>query len=128
MPSSDGQSVCGKVPIINDNIANEGIEPFSVRITSVSNPRIRIGQNAETCVNIIDDDGMREACISLRTRVLLLFIVIPVPVISWNDREVDIPEGGDRRVCFSSDIGTAQSYNVMVGARQKGSSPATRGM
>ena len=50
-----------------------------------------------------------------------------MPVISWNDRQVTIPEGGDRRVCFSSDIGTAQSYNVMVGAREKGASSATRG-
>lgn len=58
MPLPDGQSVCGKVPIIDDKIANEGTEPFSVRITGVSNSRLRIGPNAETCVNIIDDDGM----------------------------------------------------------------------
>ena len=58
MPSPDGQSLCGKVPIIDDKLANEGIEQFSVRITGTSNPRLRIGQNAETCVNIIDDDGM----------------------------------------------------------------------
>ena len=63
--------------------------------------------------------------------VLLLFVfhyAIPVPVVSWDDREVDIPEGGSREVCFSSDIGTVQSYNVMVGARQKGANPAIRGM
>ena len=49
-------------------------------------------------------------------------------MVSWNDREVDVPEGGDRRVCFSSNIGTVQPYGVMVGARQKGSNPAIRGM
>ena len=49
-------------------------------------------------------------------------------MVSWDEREVDVPEGGNREVCFSSDIGTVQSYNVMVGARQKGANPATRGM
>ena len=56
MPSSDGQKLCGKVPIIDDMLANEGNEQFSVRITSISNPRVG-GQNSETCVTIIDDDG-----------------------------------------------------------------------
>lgn len=56
-PSVDGQQVCGKVPIINDKLANEGIEQFSVRITRTSDPRVRIGSGAETCVSIIDDDG-----------------------------------------------------------------------
>ena len=56
-PSPDGQQVCGKVPIINDKLANEGIEQFSVRIVRTSDPRVKIGQEAETCVSIIDDDG-----------------------------------------------------------------------
>ena len=59
---------------------------------------------------------------------LLTYIFNPVPVVSWNNREVDVSEGGNRQVCFSSDIGTVQPYNVMVGARPKGASPATRGM
>jgi hypothetical protein len=59
---------------------------------------------------------------------VLVFIVIPVPVISWEDREVNVTEGGNRRVCFSSDIGTTQPYDVMVGARQKGANPAIRGI
>ena len=50
-----------------------------------------------------------------------------VPVISWDEGEVTIPEGGNRQVCFSSDIGTVQPYDVMVSAREKGASPATRG-
>ena len=49
-------------------------------------------------------------------------------MITWDDRQVTIPEGDNRVVCFSSDIGTAQPYNVTVGARQKGASPAIRGM
>ena len=51
-----------------------------------------------------------------------------VPVITWDDPQVTVPEGGNEQVCFSSNIGTAQPYNVMVGAREKGASPATRGM
>ena len=53
---------------------------------------------------------------------------IIVPVITWDDSQVTIPEGENRQVCFSSDIGTAQPYDVMVGAREKGTSPATQGM
>ena len=49
-------------------------------------------------------------------------------MVSWEEREIDVPEGGNRQVCFSSDIGTAQPYNVMVGAREKGANPAIRGM
>lgn len=49
-------------------------------------------------------------------------------MVSWNDREVNVPEGGNRQVCFSSDIGTVQPYDVMVGARPKGVSPATQSM
>ena len=52
---------------------------------------------------------------------------IAVPSVSWDEDEVNIPEGRNREVCFSSDIGTAEPYNVMVGARPKGSSPATQG-
>ena len=55
-PSSDGQRVCGLVLIIDD-LLDEVNEQFSVRITSVSNPSIMVGMNAETCVTIIDDDG-----------------------------------------------------------------------
>ena len=55
-PSSDGQTECGSVEIIDD-LLDEANELFSVRITSVSNPNIMVGMNAETCVTIIDDDG-----------------------------------------------------------------------
>ena len=55
-PSSDGQRVCGSVGIIDD-LLDEANELFSVRITSVSNPNIMVGMNAEICVTIIDDDG-----------------------------------------------------------------------
>ena len=49
-----------------------------------------------------------------------------MPVIEWDDSVVNITEGGNRQICFSSDIGSAVSYMVQVGVRQKGS-PATRG-
>ena len=49
-------------------------------------------------------------------------------MVSWEEREVNVSEGGNRQVCFSSDIGTVQPYDVMVGAREKGASPATQGM
>ena len=55
-PSSDGQMLCGRVPIINDNL-DERNEQFSVTITSVSNTDVMIGPSRETCVTIIDDDG-----------------------------------------------------------------------
>ena len=49
-----------------------------------------------------------------------------MPVVAWDEESVTIIEGGNRLVCFSSDIGTAQSYDVTVGAREKGAG-ATRG-
>ena len=57
-PSGGGQRVCGTVPIINDQLGNEPDELFSVTITSISNPNIMIGPDVETCVSIIDADGM----------------------------------------------------------------------
>ena len=49
-------------------------------------------------------------------------------MVSWEEREVNVSEGGNRQVCFSSDIGTIQPYDVIVGARSKGANPAIRGM
>ena len=57
-PSGDGQTVCGNVPIIDDDLGNEPNELFSVTITSVSDSDIAIGQESETCVTIEDNDGM----------------------------------------------------------------------
>ena len=57
VPSSDRQRVCSKVPI-NDDRLDEPNEQFSVRITGVSSPSIMIGPSSESCVTIIDDDGM----------------------------------------------------------------------
>ena len=56
-PSSDRQRVCDKVPI-NDDLLDEPNEQFSVRITEVSSTSVMIGPNRESCVTIIDDDGM----------------------------------------------------------------------
>ena len=66
-----------------------------------------------------------EVFLFVNITILYPSIIIPVPVVSWDDHEVSIPEGDNRQVCFSSDIGTAQPYTVMVDARRKGASPAT---
>ena len=57
VPSSDRQRVCGNVSI-NDDRLDEPNEQFSVRITQVSSSSVMIGPNSESCVTIIDDDGM----------------------------------------------------------------------
>ena len=49
-----------------------------------------------------------------------------MPVIEWDNSVVNITEGGNRQICFSSDIGSAVPYVVEVDVRQKGS-PAIRG-
>ena len=58
-PSGDGQTVCGNVPVIDDNLGLEPNEMFSVRITmsSVSETNVMIGDD-ELCVEIIDNDGI----------------------------------------------------------------------
>ena len=56
-PSADGQRQCGNVPIINDDLGNEGDELFSVVITNTSIPSVMIGPMAESCVTILDDDS-----------------------------------------------------------------------
>ena len=61
------------------------------------------------------------------TNIIICVHNIIVPVITWDDSQVTIPEGENRQVCYSSDIGTAQPYDVMVGAHEKGASPATQG-
>ena len=48
-----------------------------------------------------------------------------VPEISWIDSNVTIPEGGGRSLCFMSDIGTAQPYQVNIGFQNKGENPAS---
>ena len=56
-PSGESQIVCGNVSIINDLLGNEPNELFSVTITEVSGGTIGIGAEAESCVEIIDDDS-----------------------------------------------------------------------
>ena len=56
-PSAGGQITCGNVPIMDDDIGNEGDELFSIIITSVSSDKIMIGPNNESCVTILDDDS-----------------------------------------------------------------------
>ena len=50
-----------------------------------------------------------------------------MPDVKWEERMVTIPEGGDREVCFTSNIGTARSYDITVGVSGKGGAPATSG-
>ena len=58
VPSNDRQRVCTTVPITDDNL-DEPNELFSVRIIDTSLASgILIGTNSESCVTIIDDDGM----------------------------------------------------------------------
>ena len=55
-PSADSmQTLCGTVAIIDDTVANEPNEQFSVRLTSAA-PIGNLGQD-ETTVTIIDDDS-----------------------------------------------------------------------
>ena len=49
------QKVCVPLPIIDDLIANEAEEQFSVLLTDVT-PAAEVGNN-ETCVTIRDDDS-----------------------------------------------------------------------
>ena len=58
MPSDDRQSVCTTVQITDDSL-DEPNELFIVRIIEVSPKNsTRMGPNSESCVTIIDDDGM----------------------------------------------------------------------
>ena len=64
------------VSIINDVLGNEPEEQFSVTITSVSDPRIVIGPNAETCINIINDDSVCTELLpymSIKTVALIIY-------------------------------------------------------
>ena len=47
------------------------------------------------------------------------------PEISWIDGNVTIPEGSGRELCFVSNIGTAQPYDVSVAVRGKGDDQAS---
>ena len=49
-----------------------------------------------------------------------------VPEIKWEEGKVTIPEGDNRTVCFTSDIGTVSPYNVEVAVSpQRGNRAAT---
>ena len=65
-PSRDGRTVCGNVTIIDDNLGLEPNELFSVRITSVAGSNVMIGEEDESCIEIIDDDG--KSCIIQSTQ------------------------------------------------------------
>ena len=47
------------------------------------------------------------------------------PVVSWEFPEVVVTEGNNAQACFVSDIGSAESYDVIVGVRETVANPAT---
>lgn len=48
------------------------------------------------------------------------------PQVMWEEHNISIQEGEtDRQLCFTSDIGTAEAYEVIVSVRYKGANPAT---
>ena len=55
-PTSGPERACVTVPIIDDNLANEADEPFSIQFNVSGSPLV-VGANAEACVTIIDNDG-----------------------------------------------------------------------
>ena len=55
----------------------------------------------------------------------MLFILI-VPEVSWINQVITIGEGESGEVCLVSSTGSAQDYTVIIGARGKDSSQATR--
>ena len=58
MPTDEGTTTrCANVPIIDDQLGNEPVEAFSVSFVSFS-PAGQEGPDRETCVFIVDDDGM----------------------------------------------------------------------
>ena len=58
MESDEGTTTqCANVPINNDRLGNERVEAFSVSFANIS-PAGQQGSITETCVFIVDDDGM----------------------------------------------------------------------
>ena len=45
--------------------------------------------------------------------------------LNWDKEQVNITEGNIIDVCFTSNIGSAEPYQVIVGTHGKGSNPAT---
>ena len=50
---------------------------------------------------------------------MIIFHICAVPEVKWEEDNVTIPEGGNRTVCFTSDIGTAAPYTVVLAASPK---------
>ena len=50
-----------------------------------------------------------------------------LPRFSWEEAEINVTEGSVEIICFTSDSGSSDSYQVNVNTRGKGSNPARRG-
>ena len=53
------------------------------------------------------------------------FDIVVAPEAEWLIRNTTIPEGQNETVCFTTNIGTATPYSIVIGARPKGQSPAS---
>ena len=52
--------------------------------------------------------------------------VIAAPEVEWEiPNNITIPEGQNEIVCFTTNIGTATPYHIVIGTRQKSLSPAS---
>ena len=82
LSSDEGTTtLCSNVPIIDDQVGNEPVEAFCVSFVSISPAGLQ-GATRETCVFIVDDDGMlvwraspftrEEGSGVMRTRLVLL--------------------------------------------------------
>ena len=45
--------------------------------------------------------------------------------MEWVLPNVTVPEGENETVCFTTNIGTATPYDVVIGSRPKGQNPAS---
>ena len=62
---------------------------------------------------------------SLAQSIVIITLIVIAPEVEWKIPDVIIPEGENREVCFTTNIGTAVPYQVEVGTRIKGDNPAT---
>ena len=55
-----------------------------------------------------------------------MYCFIIVPVVTWQQPQVDITEGDIGQACFSRSVASSQPYEIQIGVREKSAKPATR--
>ena len=55
--TTSGSKLCVPIAIIDDKIALEGEEQFTLFFAGLPNDEAQVGPNSEVCVSILDDDG-----------------------------------------------------------------------